>query len=265
MAKLALALPRPAGAFVAPGQQAASKVVVKGDIGVDPGPIDPPARSGMTRRGSPAASPSRSSTHLHDGVPRHDGPGAGHHLPGLHQPRWLGAAPGHPQGRHGLPGGRQHPDAASSRSSRSPASPRSAPCPRPSTRAARRTSRAATRLRGTIPGGYPFTTQTGRHGAQPRPHVRAPERPRGHARHVRRHVPTRVDSCDHHFFYPITPTSGSTRDSELCLAFTDARPCDLICMYPRPVVFSARARLVRGSSTFERTTSPRRRGEREAP
>merc|ERR1739848_726514 len=29
----------------------------------------------------------------------------------------------------------------------------------------------------------------GRHGAQPRPHVRAPERPRRHARHVRRHLP----------------------------------------------------------------------------
>ena len=42
MAKLALALlAAPAVAFVAPGQQAASKVVVKGDIGVDPGPIDP--------------------------------------------------------------------------------------------------------------------------------------------------------------------------------------------------------------------------------
>ena len=37
--KLAL-LAAPAVAFVAPGQQAASKVVVKGDIGVDPGPID---------------------------------------------------------------------------------------------------------------------------------------------------------------------------------------------------------------------------------
>ena len=42
MAKLALALlAAPAVAFVAPGQQAASKVVVKGDIGVDPGPITP--------------------------------------------------------------------------------------------------------------------------------------------------------------------------------------------------------------------------------
>ena len=40
MAKLALALlAAPAVAFVAPGQQAASKVVVKGDIGVDPGPF----------------------------------------------------------------------------------------------------------------------------------------------------------------------------------------------------------------------------------
>ena len=40
MAKLALALlAAPAVAFVAPGQQAASKVVVKGDIGVDPGPV----------------------------------------------------------------------------------------------------------------------------------------------------------------------------------------------------------------------------------
>ena len=51
MAKLALALlAAPAVAFVAPGQQAASKVVVKGDIGVDPGPITP---SGAARRPKP--------------------------------------------------------------------------------------------------------------------------------------------------------------------------------------------------------------------
>ena len=48
MAKLALALlAAPAVAFVAPGQQAASKVVVKGDIGVAPGPIPP---GGAARR-----------------------------------------------------------------------------------------------------------------------------------------------------------------------------------------------------------------------
>ena len=40
--KLALALlAAPVAAFVAPGQQSASKVVVSGDIGVDPGPITP--------------------------------------------------------------------------------------------------------------------------------------------------------------------------------------------------------------------------------
>ena len=56
MAKLALALlAAPAVAFVAPGQQAASKVVVKGDIGVDPGPIDPSGpfwedQEGLARR-----------------------------------------------------------------------------------------------------------------------------------------------------------------------------------------------------------------------
>ena len=39
---------------------------------------------------------------------------------------------------------------------------------------------------GTIPGGYPFTEQM----RTPRAHgVTQPERPRGHARHVRRHVP----------------------------------------------------------------------------
>jgi hypothetical protein len=42
MAILRLALlAAPAVAFVAPGQQAASKVVVQGDIGIDPGPITP--------------------------------------------------------------------------------------------------------------------------------------------------------------------------------------------------------------------------------
>eukprot|EP00629_Pelagomonadales_sp_RCC1024_P010653 CAMPEP_0119266564 /NCGR_PEP_ID=MMETSP1329-20130426/5014_1 /TAXON_ID=114041 /ORGANISM="Genus nov. species nov., Strain RCC1024" /LENGTH=59 /DNA_ID=CAMNT_0007266453 /DNA_START=4 /DNA_END=180 /DNA_ORIENTATION=- len=56
MAKLALALlAAPAVAFVAPGQQAASKVVVKGDIGVDPGPITPSGlmwedQEGLARR-----------------------------------------------------------------------------------------------------------------------------------------------------------------------------------------------------------------------
>jgi len=40
--KLALALlAAPVAAFVPPGQQSASKVVVSGDIGVDPGPIKP--------------------------------------------------------------------------------------------------------------------------------------------------------------------------------------------------------------------------------
>ena len=54
MAKLALALlAAPAVAFVAPGQQAASKVVVKGDIGVDPGPITP---SGTHASREPVAS-----------------------------------------------------------------------------------------------------------------------------------------------------------------------------------------------------------------
>ena len=56
MAKLALALlAAPAVAFVAPGQQSASKVVVSGDIGVDPGPITPSGlmwedQEGLARR-----------------------------------------------------------------------------------------------------------------------------------------------------------------------------------------------------------------------
>ena len=66
----------------APGQRAPPRSC-QGRHGVDPGPIDPPARSGMTRR-SPCLLSDQARTHLRDG-PRHDG-GAGI-ASRLHQPR----------------------------------------------------------------------------------------------------------------------------------------------------------------------------------
>ena len=53
---------RPGRRLRVPGQQAASKVVVMGDIGVDPGPITPSGFMFEDTEASPAAAPARSST-----------------------------------------------------------------------------------------------------------------------------------------------------------------------------------------------------------
>merc|ERR1712025_959301 len=73
----------------------------------------------------------------------------------------------------------------------------------------------------------------GRHGAQPRPHVRAPERPRGHARHVRRHVPLvrrlvrpPLLLPDHAQLSVLAKKNKEALDSELGgFPLTDARLC----------------------------------------
>ena len=111
-----------ASAFVAPAAQAASsqlRSTPAEEIGVDPGPFgmtgavpsgkfweeqDGLARrravrgrvrinTANSRRLGPLstldalpAGRDQARPHLHDGVPRHDGPGARHHLPRLHDP-----------------------------------------------------------------------------------------------------------------------------------------------------------------------------------
>ena len=237
MAKLALALlAAPAVAFVAPGQQAASKVVVKGDIGVDPGPIDPSGpfwddQEGLARRRAVEIKHGRISMMAFLGMMVQelgitfpgsinldgsvqfsdilkDGMGfpAVANIPtfGLFQIvafagfAEIGAMPaaqytGGPQNLPGGYDGRRH-------------HPRRLPV---------------------------HDADRGRHGAQPRPHVRAPERPRGHARHVRRHVPLvrrlvrpPLLLPDHAQLSVLAKKNKEALDSELGgLPLTDARLC----------------------------------------
>ena len=188
-------LAAPAVAFVAPGQQAASKVVVKGDIGVDPGRSPRGLLFEDTEGLARARRRDQARPHLHDGVPRHDGPGARHHLPRLHDPRRLGPVLGHPQGRHGLRGARQ----------RAHVRPRQIIL---FGGIAETVAMPASQYTGgpqNLPGGYddrrarsPAAAKPERIRTPPRAralHVRAPERPRRHDGHVRRHVPLRVDSA----------------------------------------------------------------------
>ena len=229
MAKLALALlAAPAVAFVAPGQQAASKVVVKGDIGVDPGPITPgfmfEDTEGLARRRAVEIKHGRISMMAFLGMMVQE---LGITFP-AHDPRRLGPVLGHPQGRHGLRGALQ----------RAHVRPR----PDPPLRRHRRDRRHAGvavhgRPQKNLPGGYddrrapsPAATRSRSrsrtHAAHARSHVRAPERPRGHARHVRRHVPLVPDSCDHRLFSPDprTISAGSTVSVPPAPAHGQAKP-----------------------------------------
>ena len=162
----------------------------------------PPARSGMSRRASPL--PRRrdqARPHLHDGVPRHDGPGAGHHLPGLHQPRWPVQFSDIPDGMG--PGGRHIPLGLFQivarrlrRDRRHARGPAGGPQNLPGGPGGRRHDRGRLPVHGAI----------GRHGAQPRPHVELQNR--AAMLRVRRHVPLVRRLCDHHLA-PITPTTCS--------------------------------------------------------
>merc|ERR1719409_483363 len=197
MAKLALALlAAPAVAFVAPGQQAASKVVVKGDIGVDPGPITPSGfmfedTEGLARRRAVEIKHGRISMMAFLGSMTLDGSvqfsdilkdGMGFaalsNVPtfGLAQILLFGGiaetvampASQYTGGPQNLPGGY---DGSA----------------------------------GTIPGGYPFTEQITDPAARTR--ALTCELQNGRAAMLGTFgamCHSCVDSCDHHFFYPIT-------------------------------------------------------------
>ena len=204
--KLSLALlVAPVAAFMAPGQQSASKVVVSGDIGVDPGPITPSGPffedvEGLARRRAVEIKHGRiamtafigmmvqelgitfpGSINLDGSVQFSDigtGFGAISNIPtfGLFQIvafagfAEIGAMPAaqYTGGPQNLPGGY---DGSA----------------------------------GTIPGGYPFTTQI----EDPVARTRALTCELQNGRAAMLGVfgamcHSCVDSCDHHFFYPIT-------------------------------------------------------------
>ena len=64
----------------------------------------------------------------------------------------------------------------------------------------RRTPRRPRRVIGTIPGSYRSRTRSGRHGAQPRPHVRAQGSRRAMLSTGRRHAHSELDSRQHRFY-----------------------------------------------------------------
>jgi len=204
--KLSLALlVAPVAAFVAPGQQAASKVVLSGDIGVDPGPVTPGGLmfddvEGLARRRAVEIKHGRiamtafigmmvqelgitfpGSINLDGSVQFSDigtGFGAISNIPafGLFQIvafagfAEIGAMPAaqYTGGPQNLPGGY---DGSA----------------------------------GTIPGGYPFTTQIEDPAARTRALTCELQNGRAAMMGVFGAMcHSTVDSCDHHFFYPIT-------------------------------------------------------------
>ena len=203
MAKLALALSPPGRRLRGPGQQAASKVVVKGDIGVDPGPITP----GGFMFEDTEASPRRAVEIKHGRISMMAFLGMMVQELGITFPGSMtldGSVSSRTSKDGRLRGAANVPTSASPRSSSSAASPRPSPCRRRSTRAAREPPGGYDDTAGTIPERLPVHGQITDPARARARSVRAPERPRRHDGHFGAMCHSMVDSCDHRL-YPIAP------------------------------------------------------------